>query len=187
MAFPIKWKWWSRIAALFLVVGVAVALRLAWTQDAKPVLRIYRWMHDTTRIDFGLPLASIDGSNRSFSEFEHRRLLLFYFSPTCGHCQKGFAKIRSFRDSYQGDSMAFVAVATGKASSEDVDAFKTDFQLDMPAFQDKARRFSKLYNTGRVPLMLLVSRDGTFEAWNSADSTTLDSVEIAIKKSLGRP
>lgn len=187
MSFPVKWKWLSRIAALFLAIGVVAALRHAWTHDAKPVVRIYRWMHDTTRIDFDLPMDPIDGSNRSFAEFKHRRLLLFYFSPTCGHCQKTFSKIRSFRDLYQGDSLAFVLVATGKASSEDVDAFKTDFQLDMPAFQDKARRFSKLYNTGRVPLMLLVSRDGTFETWNSADSTTLDSVEIAIKKSIGRP
>lgn len=186
MVFAVSWKWVARVAVLFLVVGCAIAARLAWKHDAPPVVRIYRWMHDTTKIDFDLPLAPIDSSNRVFSEFEHRRLFLFYFSPNCGHCQKTFAKIKVFRDQYQGDSMSFVAIFTGKASSEDVAAFRSDFQLDMPAFQDKSRRFSKLYNTGKVPLMLLVSRDGTFEAWNSAESTTLDSVENAIRKSIGR-
>ncbi|HQF54363.1 MAG TPA: TlpA disulfide reductase family protein [Fibrobacteria bacterium] len=187
MGFKGSRKWVGRILIAFFAVACLIFVRSAWKRDVPAVVQVYRWMHDTTRIDFDLPLESIDGSNRTFSEFKQKRILLFYFSPTCGHCQKAFSRIKMYRDKYQGDSLSVVAVVTGKASTEDVVAFRSDFQLDMPTFRDKSRQFSKLYNSGSVPLMLLVSRDGTFEAWNSADSSTLDSVENAIRKSIGSP
>lgn len=137
-----------------------------------------------TKVDFSIPLKPIKQPDLSFQMLKNHNALLFYFSPTCGHCQHTFPFIKSFRDKYEKKGMAFAAIATGYATPEDIKMFDTDFKLDMLAFQDDTKRFSQLYSTGSVPLMLLVSPDGTFQSWNASDSATIATVEAAIKKNL---
>jgi len=70
------------------------------------------------------------------------------------------------------------------ASPDDIKMFDTDFKVEMLFFQDDTKKFGQTYGTGSVPLMLLVSPDGTFQSWNASDSVTLANIETAIKKNL---
>lgn len=137
-----------------------------------------------TKVDFSIPLKPIKQADLSFAMLKNRNSLLFYFSPNCGHCQHTYPIIKSFRDKYEKKGMAFAAIAIGYASPEDIKSFDAEFKLDLLAFQDDTKRFAQLYSTGSVPLMLLVTADGSFQSWNASDSATLAAVEAGIKKNL---
>lgn len=137
-----------------------------------------------TKVDFSIPLKPLKQPDLSFTMLKNRNTFLFYFSPNCGHCQHTFPTIKAFRDKYEKKGMAFAAISTGYASPEDLKAFDADLKVDMLYFQDDTKRFAQLYSTGSVPLMLLVSPDGSYQTWNASDSATLAAIEAGIKKSL---
>jgi len=137
-----------------------------------------------TKVDFTIAMKPLKQPDLNFQMLKNRNSLLFYFSPTCGHCQHTYPHIQKFREKYEKKGMAFAAIATGYASPEDIKMFDTDFKVDMLFFQDDTKKFGQNYGTGSVPLMLLVAGDGTFQSWNASDSTTLATIETAIRKSL---
>jgi thiol-disulfide isomerase/thioredoxin len=137
-----------------------------------------------THVDFSIPLKPLKQKDLSFEMLKSRWSLLMYFSPTCGHCQHTFPYIRGFRDKFEKKGLAVAAIATGYASAEDIAVFDKDFNLDVMAFQDDTKKFSELYGTGSVPLIMLVAPDGTYQTWNASDSATIASMDSAIHKAL---
>ena len=173
-----------RILTLAALAALATAALAQSPAPAGPAAPAAKPAAKPTHVDFGIPMKPIKQSDLSFSMMKNRWSFIIYFSPTCGHCQHTYPYIRQFRDKYEKKGMAFVAMATGYASNEDITDFDNNFKLDMIAFQDTSKKFSTLYGTGSVPLMLLVAPDGTYQTWNASDSTTIASVESAIRKSL---
>ena len=137
-----------------------------------------------THMDFSIPLKPVKQKDLSFEMLKGRWSLLMYFSPTCPHCQKTYPHMRDFRDKYEKKGLAVAAIASGYASAEDIADFDRLFTLDVMAFQDDTKKFQELYGTGSVPLLLLVSPDGTYQTWNASDSATIASMESAIHKGL---
>lgn len=138
-----------------------------------------------TKVDFSIPLKPLKQQDLSFQMLKNRNSLLFYFSPNCGHCQHTFPFIKVLRDKYEKKGMAVAAIATGFASPEDIKFFDAELKNDLTlSFQDDTKRFGQTYGTGSVPLMLVVSPDGSFQSWNASDSATLAAIEAAIKKNL---
>jgi thiol-disulfide isomerase/thioredoxin len=137
-----------------------------------------------THVDFSIPLKPLKQKDLSFEMLKGRWSMLMYFSPSCGHCQHTFPYIRGFRDKYEKKGLAVAAIATGYASAEDIAAFDKEFTMDVMAFQDDTKKFSEVYGTGSVPLLMLVSPDGTYQMWNASDSATIASMEAAIHKGL---
>jgi thiol-disulfide isomerase/thioredoxin len=137
-----------------------------------------------THVDFSIPLKPLKQKDLSFEMLKGRWSLLMYFSPTCGHCQHTFPYIRGFRDKYEKKGLAVAAIATGYASADDIATFDKEFTLDVMAFQDDTKKFSEIYGTGSVPLILLVSPEGTYQTWNASDSVTIAGMETAIHKAL---
>jgi peroxiredoxin len=137
-----------------------------------------------TKIDFSIPMQPIKQKDLSFKMFKNRWSLLFYFSPTCGHCIHTYPHIREVRTKFEKKGLAVVAIATGTASPEDIASFDAEHKLDVMAFQDVTKKFSQEYGTGSVPLILLVSPDATFKMWNSSDSSTLADVDKSIRSAL---
>ena len=137
-----------------------------------------------THMDFTIPLKPLKQKDLSFEMLKGRWSLMMYFSPSCGHCQHTFPYIRGFRDKYEKKGLAVAAIATGYASLEDIAAFDKEFTMDVMSFQDDTKKFSEVYGTGSVPLILLVGPDGTYQTWNASDSVTIASMESAIRKGL---
>lgn len=166
----------ASLAAMSFAQGPAAPAAVqgpAAAQPAKP-----------TKVDFSIPLKPIKQPDLSFQMLRNRWSFLFYFSPTCPHCQHTFPIVKTMRDKYEKKGMAFAAIVTGYASPEDIKMFDMDLKIDMLAFQDDTKKFGQVYGTGSVPLMLLVAPDGTFQTWNASDSTTMAAIDAAIKKGL---
>ncbi|MEK7391027.1 MAG: redoxin family protein [Fibrobacterota bacterium] len=173
-----------RIVTL-LTLAVVVGLSAAPVSQTAPVMGpVAPVPPKPTKVDFTIPMKPIKQPDLNFTMLKNRNSLLFYFSPNCGHCQHTYPYIQKFREKYEKKGMAFAALVTGYASPEDIKMFDTDFKVDMLFFQDDTKKFGQTYGTGSVPLMLLVSPDGTFQSWNASDSVTLANIETAIKKNL---
>jgi len=172
------------VSVLTLVSMAALVSAQGQTAPAKPLGPVAAAPAKPTKVDFSIPLKPLKQPDLSFSMLKNRNTFLFYFSPNCGHCQHTFPTIKAFRDKYEKKGMAFAAVSTGYASPEDLKAFDAELKVDMLYFQDDTKRFAQLYSTGSVPLMLLVSPDGSFQLWNSSDSATMAAIEAGIKKNL---
>lgn len=172
------------VLTLTALAGMASAQGPEAAKPAIPTQAAAAQAPKPTKVDFGIPMKPLKQPDLNFQMLKNRNALLFYFSPTCGHCQHTYPFIQKFRDKFEKKGMAFAAIATGYASPEDIKMFDTDFKLDMLSFQDDTKKFGQTYGTGSVPLMLVVAPDGTFQSWNASDSTTLASVEAAIKKNL---
>lgn len=137
-----------------------------------------------TKVDFSIPLQPVKQKDLAFTMLKNRWSLLFYFSPTCGHCMHTFPRIREFRTKYEKKGLAVAAIATGTASPEDIANFDAELKLDVLAFQDVTKKFAQEYGTGSVPLIMLVSPDGTFKQWNSSDSAVIVEMEQSIRSAL---
>lgn len=142
---------------------------------------------DTMRksaIDFSIALTPYKPANIRFGDYANRWVLIYYFSPTCGHCQHSYPRIREMRARYEPRGMAFLTIASGYSQLDDLAMFDQDLALDIPTFRDLDLAFAKGYGTGSVPLVLLVRPDGTFRLWNRSDDATLREIEMAIQTAI---
>jgi thiol-disulfide isomerase/thioredoxin len=137
-----------------------------------------------TSIDFNLPLKPYKQTDLKFSMFAKRPAIVFYFSPTCGHCRHTYPHIQALQRQYEAKGLAFVAIAAGSATPEDIADFDSEFKLTMPAFRDQDKVFSSKYGTGSVPLILLVDTKGNYRLWNGSDDATLKNLDEAVKSAL---
>jgi thiol-disulfide isomerase/thioredoxin len=65
------------------------------------------------------------------------RTALFYFSPTCPHCQDAMPDVRALVES--GD-MPWIGVATNQALTEEIASFKTEYQVPFELLKDDGDR-----------------------------------------------
>ncbi len=173
------------VSVLTLVSMAALVSAQGQTAPAKPLGPIAAAPAKPTKIDYSIPLKPLKQPDLSFQMLKNRNALLFYFSPNCGHCQHTFPAIKAFRDKYEKKGLAVASIAIGIASPEDIKSFDMELKNDLTlSFQDDTKRFSQTYGTGSVPLMLVVSSDGSYQSWNASDSATLAAVEAGIKKNL---
>lgn len=138
----------------------------------------------SAKMNFDIPLTPLKQKDLSFNIYRNRWSFLFYFSPTCGHCQHTYPWVQKMRATYEKKGLAFAAIASGSASQDDIRMFDTDFKLDMPAFQDGSRQFGQAYGTGSVPLLVIVKPDGSYQTWVGSDDSTKAAIEAAVKAGL---
>jgi len=137
-----------------------------------------------TKMEYTIPLAPLKQPDLNFALFRNRWTLVYYFSPTCGHCQHGWPWVQQMRAAYEKKGLAVVAIASGTATPDDLQMFDTDFKLDVPAFQDKMRSFNNAYGAGSVPLIMLVKPDASFQSWVGANDSLKSVIEGQIKSGL---
>lgn len=137
-----------------------------------------------SKVDFTIPLVSLGQNDPAFSSYRNRWTLVFYFLPTCGHCQQAYPALQRLRTNFERKGLAVAAIVSGSAPREDIRQFDEDFKLDMPVFQDASRRFSQEYGAGSVPLLLLVGPDGAFQRWVGFNERTESEIEAAVRSGL---
>ncbi len=150
------------IAALILglLVATPFAQRLP-VEDTGPITEIDKNGVEK-KMDFKLPLIGVSDQGLLFSHFSQRPLLIYYFSAKCPHCQKSYPGVQKLSDQYTPKGLTTIAVAVSHNKKSDIRSFISDIGVRVPMLQDKDRKFSDLYGSGSVPLVILVQPDGTF-------------------------
>ncbi|MEZ4320998.1 MAG: multiheme c-type cytochrome [Myxococcota bacterium] len=83
------------------------------------------------------------------------RTLIFYFSPTCPHCQAVGAELGDLGRAI-GDRATVIAVATGSSLKGDVMDFKAKYRIDADFVMDTDRGIQTAMGVRSTPSMLLV-------------------------------
>ena len=111
--------------------------------------------NDDTLMDFNIQLESIN-SDKPFSAFNKRLLMIYYIKPLCTYCQNGYGNIQQIANKYEPKGLASIAIVVGYANKSDILWFIEEYEASMPFFQDSEYMFSKKYGTGYTPMHYLV-------------------------------
>ncbi|MCL2282691.1 MAG: TlpA family protein disulfide reductase [Fibromonadales bacterium] len=169
--------------ALFCAFGNAFAQLLP---DAKPIPTP---MADSTGkpmlMDFSIKLTGIKDANMPFSVFSSRPLMIYYFSPHCPHCKKGYNGFQQVAKEYEQKGLTGIAVSVGSVGKRDIMMFMEEHNASIPFFQDADQGFGNKYGDGYVPRLYLISADGKVTRYTNTDGDGLKDVRTDIDKLLG--
>ena len=123
-----------------------------------------------SHVDFNVPVRSVTEANLKLSQFAGRKLLVFYFSAKCPHCQHAFPHIQKVSDTLASKGFVSLAIAVKFNTDEDIRGFIRDYGVRMPVFQDHERVFGENYGTGSIPLVFLVNEKGEYIRYKTFDN-----------------
>jgi peroxiredoxin len=138
-------------------------------------------------IDFNLAPNSISVPGMQFHQFGNRKLMIFYFSAKCPHCQHAVGHVQKLADELAPQGFTAVAISVKFNSEEEVRGFIGEYKVRMPVFQDAGNGFGTSYGTGSIPLLFLVNEKGeyirykTFNAEQTPGLIKAESVRMASK------
>jgi len=133
-------------------------------------------------MDFDIPLKSIN-SEKPFSEFNNKLLMIYYMSPLCPHCQEGYGDTQQIANKYEPKGLASIVIALG--NKNDILKFIEEYEASMPFFQDSESAFIKKYGDNYVPKHYLVYPNGkTILYQNSEDEIKkmVSDIEVFLSK-----
>lgn len=139
-------------------------------------------------IDFRLSPNSISVPGMQFHQFANRKLMIFYFSAKCSHCQHAVGHVQKLADELAAQGFTAVAISVKFNTEEEVRGFIGEYKVRMPVFQDEGNGFGTNYGTGSIPLLFLVNEKGeyirykTFTAELTPGLIKAESVRMASAK-----
>jgi thiol-disulfide isomerase/thioredoxin len=168
---------------VFCATGFAGAQMLP---GAKPVATP---MADSTGkpllMDYKAKLTGLKDANMPFSTFSSRPLMIYYFSPSCPHCQRSYGGIQQVAKEYEQKGLASIAVSVSNTSKRDILMFMGEQNASIPFFHDADQEFGKKYGDGYVPRLYLVYPDGKVFRYTSLDSEHIKDIKADIEKMPG--
>lgn len=138
-------------------------------------------------MNFGLKLKPISDANMKLSHFSNRKLMIFYFSTKCPHCQHAFPHVQKLSEELAKDGFSTIAVAIKFNTEDDIRGFIREYKVHVPMFYDEDRSFGDNYGTGSIPLVLVINDKGeyirykTFEADQTPKLIRAEASQLAKK------
>jgi thiol-disulfide isomerase/thioredoxin len=120
-------------------------------------------------LNFGFNFHPISDAKLKFSQFANSKLLVFYFSAKCGHCQHAAPYVQKLADELATKGFKSIAIAVKFNTEDDIRGFIRDFKIHMPVFHDDTREFGENYGTGSIPLIVVANQKGEYLRWKSFD------------------
>ena len=128
-------------------------------------------------MDFGLSLPCISNPLSVISAYQGRPVVLFYFGPTCPHCQHAFPEVQAYGDGLRSRGIETLAIATSRSNAEEIRGFMRTFQARIPVFWDSDRKFGDAYDIKLLPTLFLVGANGGMHRLDHfAGKASLDSL-----------
>jgi thiol-disulfide isomerase/thioredoxin len=135
-------------------------------------------------MDFSISLTGIKDSNMPFSVFSNRPLMIYFFSPSCPHCQKSYGSIQQIAKEYEQRGLASIAVSVRATGKRDILMFMEQQNASIPFFQDNGD-FGEKYGDGFVPRLYLVSSDRKIIRYTNLENEGFKEIKADIEKLLG--
>lgn len=138
--------------------------------EPAPTFEIDKKTGKRAHVNFSLAPKPVSDAGLKFSQFANRKLVIFYFSAKCPHCQHAFPHVQKIGDELASQGFTSIAIAIKYNSEDDIRGFIRDYKVHIPVFQDEDRKFGENYGTGSIPLILLVNDKGEYIRYKSFDA-----------------
>lgn len=165
-------KFMTSFAVILLFMATSACAQLLPNIPAKEIDNTGK----TKKFDYSLPLTGISDPGMLLSHFSQRPLLIFYYSPMCPHCQRTFPKFQELVKQNEAKGLQGIAISVGQIKKNDIRGFMDQLNVDVPMFQDSNRRFSELYGTGHVPMIVLVYPNGDYIRYKENNTQSLQDL-----------
>lgn len=119
------------------------------------------------KMNFKVKASGITVKAEDLSAFAGKKLLMFYFSATCGHCAHAAPQILEIAKEFAPKGLTTVAIASGGNNKPGIRRFIDDAKFDetISVVWDEGRQFGELYSDGYVPKVYLVNPDGSYKEY----------------------
>lgn len=159
---------------------LSLGLALAWAENGPvqgplppepaPTFEMDKKSGKRAHVNFSLNPKPVSDANMKFSHFANRKLVIFYFSAKCPHCQQAFPHVQKLGDELASQGFTSIAIAIKYNSEDDIRGFIRDYKVHIPVFQDEDRKFGENYGTGSIPLVLMVNDKGEYIRYKTFDT-----------------
>lgn len=124
------------------------------------------------KMNFDVKVSGITMKAENLQPFAGKKLLVFYFSATCGHCAHAAPQIYEIAKEFAPKGLTTVAVASGGNNKSGIRKFADNAKFDdnVNIVWDESRQFGELYSDGYVPKVYLVNPDGSYKLYASFES-----------------
>jgi thiol-disulfide isomerase/thioredoxin len=134
-------------------------------------------------IDFSVSIDPVLKPELKLSQFAHKKLIIFYFSASCPHCQHAAPFVTKISGELAKQGFSTIAIAIKNNSDDEIRTFTMDYKVFVPIFQDKAKQFGEKYGTGSIPLLFLVDEKGEYIRYKTFNGdATLDLMRAEAKE-----
>ena len=108
--------------------------------------------------DFALP--TLAGKNLRLSEYRSEVVVLNFWATWCGKCSDAMPVLESLYEQHQGAGLNVIAVGVDAESHKAVELINAA-DISFPVLTDDATKtVSRLYDLGKLPLTLVIDREG---------------------------
>lgn len=136
--------------------------------------------------DWNLPLKAWEPSDSRFDQGSGHWSLVFFFSPTCGHCHHAWPYVEEWKKRYGSRGLTVEAVASGYATNQDLEFLKQDMTQGapfvFPVFHDSTKALASRMKVKSVPVFFLVDPKGRYQRWVGSFPSTLREIESTIAR-----
>jgi peroxiredoxin len=137
----------GRVGRIVLAITILIAI-------AAPVIA-------STAPDFAL--RSVAGDNHRLSEHRGEVVALLFWASWCGDCRRELERFEKLRATYAPAGLVVLSVSLdGEASRAATIASAAG--IDYPVLLDAGKKVSRSYEADRLPLILLIDRNGVIRA-----------------------
>jgi thiol-disulfide isomerase/thioredoxin len=111
-------------------------------------------------MDYSIPLEPISDPHLDFQAYRGKRILIFYFGPTCPHCQAATPTVKAFAAEIRAKGVETIAIANGRSDIQEINAYISQYKVNLPVFWDPDRKFGIPYRVTVLPTFYAVGKDG---------------------------
>ena len=105
-------------------------------------------------------LQSLEGTNLRLSEFRSEVVVLNFWAPWCNKCRDTLQSLDTLYRDHQADGLQVLAVGIEK-DPEHARELISELRTTFPVVTDgKKSRVSRLYDLGKLPLTIVIDREG---------------------------
>ena len=103
-------------------------------------------------------LNNLSGETVNFDHLVGQPLVINFWATWCGPCRLEMPLLQEYHQKF-GSDLTIIAVNTGE-TSEDVQAYVDELELDLPILLDEQKKVEEMYRVRGLPSTYFVSEDG---------------------------
>lgn len=140
-----------RVGRLILAITILITL-------VAPVIA-------STAPDFAL--RSVTGGNHRLSEHRGEVVALIFWASWCGECRRELERFEKLRLTYAPAGLVVLSVSLDEEPARAATMAQAA-GIDYPVLMDAGKKVSRSYEADRLPLILLIDRNGVIRARHDA-------------------